>query len=112
MAVFGSGHGEERGILHVATPSCVPSLPAQPRATASHSAGASRRRKDVALTVEAAASEANPSSPAGANPIDPFCPLHQRLRDELVAPSGGDEGDGEEGKGRRQLGLHYLYVTC
>lgn len=69
------------------------------------------RAPPAALTVEAAASKPDPSSPAGANQVDPRRPLHQRLRGEPAAPSGGDEGDGEEGKGRRRLGLGAARVT-
>lgn len=95
----------KKGYPHAVTTSSVPSLPTQPRATASRPAGASRRKKDAALIVEATASEPDLSSPAEANRVDPRRPLHQRLRGEPAAPSVGDEGDGEEGKGRRRLGL-------
>lgn len=51
------------------------------------------------------ASKPEPSSLAGEKWADPRNPLHQRLLGELEAPSGGEEGDGEEGKGRRRLGF-------
>ncbi|KAI4978009.1 hypothetical protein ZWY2020_014563 [Hordeum vulgare] len=100
VTVFGSGHGGRMGIPHTTTTSSVPSLPTEPRATSSRRTGAARRRKATTLTVEAATSKPNPSSPARENRVNPRRPLHQRLHGEPTAPSEGDEGDEEEGKAR------------